>query len=267
MEHFVYVYLDPTKPGKYEYQKYKFDMQPLYVGVSKNYQRAFDHIRDARNVMKGLKPNRNKWKLFKLASLIKKGVQPIINIYEKELSCTSAYALEIDMINKIGTLRYNTGPLYNYVPGGQIVSGTDISRSLLAHENLNSDKMKIVLQMTSDGTVINEWKSVAAAKRDTEISHIDACCRGERLTAGGFRWTYKCDKPNKNAPYRKRKTNNIKNKRPIIQYDMDMNLIGEFSSISQAAVATGINRRSISNMLGSYSRSAGNYIWKYKTTI
>ena len=30
------------------------------------------------------------------------------------------------------------------------------------------------------------YESTCEAKRQTGIGHIDACCRGERLTAGGY---------------------------------------------------------------------------------
>ena len=34
------------------------------------------------------------------------------------------------------------------------------------------------------------YESVCEAKRQTGICHIDSCCRGERLTAGGYHWKY-----------------------------------------------------------------------------
>ena len=40
---YTYIYLDPTKPGKYYYQGYYFDYEPFYVG--KGYgNRFYEHI-------------------------------------------------------------------------------------------------------------------------------------------------------------------------------------------------------------------------------
>ena len=43
MESYVYVYLDPRKPGKFIYNDFSFEFEPFYVG--KGYgDRAFGHL-------------------------------------------------------------------------------------------------------------------------------------------------------------------------------------------------------------------------------
>ena len=50
---------------------------------------------------------------------------------------------------------------------------------------------KIILQYDLKGNFIKEWESMAEARRQTNISHICCCCKGQRKTAGGFIWKYK----------------------------------------------------------------------------
>ena len=54
---------------------------------------------------------------------------------------------------------------------------------------------KEVLQFTKDGKFVDEYPSTKEAKRNTGISqgNICSCCKGRRLTAGGFKWKYKED--------------------------------------------------------------------------
>lgn len=53
-------------------------------------------------------------------------------------------------------------------------------------------KTKVVLQIT-DGKIISEFFGSKEAQRKTGINDrsISACCRGERCTAGGYKWKYK----------------------------------------------------------------------------
>ncbi len=58
-------------------------------------------------------------------------------------------------------------------------------------EKSQKSTSKTVLQLTSDGKIIAEYKSAMEAERQTGIKHIPSVCRKERKTAGGYRWEYK----------------------------------------------------------------------------
>lgn len=47
-------------------------------------------------------------------------------------------------------------------------------------------------QLNLDGSIIKSWMSIkeAAISLGISASPISRCCRGERLTSGGFRWNY-----------------------------------------------------------------------------
>jgi len=117
---YVYVYLDPRKPGKYVYGEYEFDYEPFYVG--KGYgNRKNDHlVESGRNFKKGNQCKLNK--IRKIQRVIKE--DPIIIEYAKWLTEEeSIYKYEIPMINNIGRIDKGMGPLTNLTDGGQGLSG------------------------------------------------------------------------------------------------------------------------------------------------
>lgn len=50
-------------------------------------------------------------------------------------------------------------------------------------------KPKVILQIDENGLIIKEWESVGSVKKIH--GHINAVLRGDRKTAGGYRWIYK----------------------------------------------------------------------------
>jgi hypothetical protein len=164
-----------------------------------------------------------------------------------------------------GRLRLNEGPLLNYLPGGQIIDGDLISIQLRKNADLNQDKAKKVKQFDLNGVLLKIWNSVEEAKINTKVSHLDSCCRGERKTAGGFIWEYEDKKDiSKRPKYKKRKTNNVRNKRSIEQYDLSNQMIAEFTSLKEAVEITKVKITNIGNNLAGVTKTAGGYIWKYK---
>lgn len=51
-------------------------------------------------------------------------------------------------------------------------------------------KSKIVYQYDMNENFVNSFESCAEVKRKLNIGHVSACCKGNRKTAGGFKWSY-----------------------------------------------------------------------------
>ena len=117
---YIYMFLDPRKPGSYSFGEYTFDYEPFYVGKGKHKKcgptssREYDHIRECNN------PN-NKWhKHNKIRKIIKEtGNNPIISRIQENLSEQNALNLEIKLIKEIGRCDLKTGPLVNLTDGGE----------------------------------------------------------------------------------------------------------------------------------------------------
>jgi len=93
-EFYIYAYLDPRKPGNYEYQDLHFRYKPFYIGKGKN-KRLFDHL-DEKTIT-------NPYKTNTINKIKKEGFDLkyyIIKLYEN-LNNDSANLLEIETIKKI----------------------------------------------------------------------------------------------------------------------------------------------------------------------
>jgi len=111
---YVYVYLDPRKPGEYEYGEYKFDYEPFYVGKGKD-KRAFTHLTkckeniDFSNRIKEIQKETNN--------------DPIIIFSNKNITDGASLMIERKIVKSIGRLNKGNGPLYNKTDGGNGCSG------------------------------------------------------------------------------------------------------------------------------------------------
>lgn len=119
---YVYVYLDPRKPGKYKYGKYEFDYEPFYVG-SGHYGRKFAHLDEAN------KTKKNSLKLNKIRKIIKSGTNPIIQELQKSLTQKESLKIEEYLIDSIGRINKQKGPLTNIYLQREIVDVEKIRTS------------------------------------------------------------------------------------------------------------------------------------------
>lgn len=124
-----------------------------------------------------------------------------------------------------------------------------------------------VLQYDLDGNLLNRFETVKEAQEATGVSNskISAVASGNRKTAGGYVWKY-----TQPVKHQKNKSNRIydvskdKCAKPILQYDMQGNLIAEYPSIRIASDSTQLGRTNIIHNLKGESKHAYGYVWKYK---
>ena len=116
---YTYIYLDPRKPGRYEYGDYAFDFEPFYVGKGKDGQLQ-THLKYAIN---NTCHEKNKYKYYKIKNILKENLEPEILKIEDKLSEQDSFILEIYFIWAIGRSDLKLGPLTNHTDGGEGCSG------------------------------------------------------------------------------------------------------------------------------------------------
>lgn len=122
-------------------------------------------------------------------------------------------------------------------------------------------RRKPVLQYSLEGKFIAKHDGAVFVNKNWE-ANIIACCKGRLNSAYGYLWRYKNgnDYPLSIVPP---KVYHKANK-AVIQYNKEGKKVNEYISATEASKITGIGRKSITNCLGSRSKSAGGYTWKYK---
>ena len=121
-QHYVYVYLDPRFPGRYEYvlpsgRVVHFSFRPFYVGKGRG-KRHLSHLSP-----KGL--GKNSLKKNVIVAIRREGKTPIVCKSKHALSVSNwdALAYEVDLIAGIGRRGLGAGPLVNATDGGEGVCG------------------------------------------------------------------------------------------------------------------------------------------------
>lgn len=114
-----------------------------------------------------------------------------------------------------------------------------------------------------NGNFIQRYISLAEAERLTGInnSNISRAAKTNGRTKQ-YQWSY-IFKPKIN-PYKRYIGNIGKNSiKAVIQYDLEMNEIQQYNSITEASQKTGVNASSISGVCHFKRKTAGGYIWRF----
>lgn len=95
------------------------------------------------------------------------------------------------------------------------------------------------------------------------INHKDE--NPQNNNAENLEWcTYKYNNNYGNHILNIKKANAMFKKQPIIQYDINYNIVKKWDSIKQASLFTNINMGNISQCCRKLQKTAGGYIWRYE---
>lgn len=227
MEHqdyYVYVYLDPTKIGKFNYGEFEFEFEPFYIGKGRQNRHNIHLQKVKRNDYTNLP------KFHRIKKILDTGTEPIIIKYKTLLLENNAFNIESEMIINIGRKDKKTGPLTNLSDGGEgngnrifteehrrnislskkgIVTEKHKEHLARLHKSMTGNKRTLGMKFTKctrdkmsvsaskrkvdqfdlNHTLLNEFESIAEAKRKTKVNP-SAVLRGRGKTAGGFIWRY-----------------------------------------------------------------------------
>ena len=113
---------------------------------------------------------------------------------------------------------------------------------------------------STEGVYIADYKSSRAAHEATGVSigSIARAAHGERRTGGGYVWRkVLADSPKDSIEIDLISKIGNHDKRPLIQKNLDGEIVGEFLSIAHASRSLKISRRSLSCALSGAQKTAG----------
>lgn len=135
---------------------------------------------------------------------------------------------------------------------------TNIADPVVVYSHCENNHRKTVYQFDANGLLLNKWKGIADASRNTNVSKalISACVRNKAKHGGGYIWSY-------HANINIEDYDPIRASIPVIQYDLDGNFIKEWPSLTNAANALSCETNCISMCCYHKIASAKNYIWRH----
>lgn len=225
-----------------------------YVGKTNNISKRYSaHLKDKS------KSYKNSW----IKSLLNEDLLPIIEVLEEfnnELDCYNAEKYWIEQLKIWGF------DLTNLQMGG--IGGN--SDSLKLDKNPNA-KISVETVLSIKNYLLNSDKTIneIAKIHNCKPSTIHNIKYGSWSEITGFtgkeKWVRKDSILNRQKAL---KQSGLYDKQSIkvLQYDLEMNFIKEFNSISEASKETNTNRTSLTQCLNNKLKSANKFIWKRKQT-
>lgn len=186
MNQYVYIYLNPLKPGNYRYGKLEFTCEPFYVGIGRG-NRINHHMILAKS---------HKRKTFKdniILKIINNGQQPIRYKLYEQITLESAKRIERCLIKLMGRRDLETGTLVNLTDGGDGTNGYQMSDDRkLKQQNLMLNRWQRGEFDNRDFTGVNNPFHSKHHTEETKAKirqSIGDARKGENNANYGKRWT------------------------------------------------------------------------------
>lgn len=215
---------------------------PFYVGMGQG-NRMYQHILTARSKTRNTNTYTHHQPLYlHLRALDAVGQLPVYTKVLEGVTYTQALNKERELIHTIGRLLTKTGPLTNLSRGGQ----------------RGGESCKPVKQYTLNGQLVSTYPSAKAASEQVDAanqSYITQCCKGKRVSAGGYLWSYEYATP---PAYTK------KYYKPVDQFTVDGIKIASFISLTAACDATGLSVSTIGDCCRGRLKTSGGFVWRYQ---
>lgn len=148
---YVYVYLNPLRPGNFQYENFFFEFEPFYVGKGSG-ERCYQHNTNSKN---------EHMKII-LQELKEKNTNPIIIKLKENLHSGEAYVLENHLINLIGRIDVKTGSLCNLIGGMENSNFFEPDSSVDLETNA---KLNIIKAINSHRTIEEAAKALGISAR------------------------------------------------------------------------------------------------------
>ena len=290
-KYYVYVYLDPRKPGKYVYHGQAFSYEPFYVGKGGQGD-TVSYKRWSQHLSIGKLKNRNKCennyhKYYRINNILSEGLEPLIHIYQKFQDEQDALSAEKCLIEHIGRRDLKTGPLTNLREGGQGGALSEETKKKISESlkgNIPWNRFKTITEMQKKAISL-KVSSIVKRKVDNRLVYVPvkkecACFEEKKLKIPTKRKGrvalnkgIKTNRPAWNRGLKiilpKRYTAEQKTgfrksvlNQPIAQYTINNELVTTYQSQRDAARLTGYKREGIKDCCNGKQCSAYGFIWK-----
>lgn len=243
--YYVYLLLDSSKTGKYQYGDFVFNHEPFYVGKGKGYR--------IKNTTKDLRSNL--FKTRKVKKLLENNIEIIkIKLFDN-ITEEESFEKEKMLIETIGRRDLKKGPLTNLTDGGEGTSGFVYTEETL---------IKRSISQTGEGNGFFGHKHTQEVRDKHSL-----------LVSGSSHPMFgKKHSDEVRLKLKKHREENISNdlikevcqkfNKSVLMFDLNMNFIEEYNSVKECSQKTGINESIISKCCRGDIKSPTRYFFKYK---
>jgi hypothetical protein len=271
-KYYVYVFLDKSKPGNFEYDDLKFDFEPFYIGKGTG-DRIYTSSLDRESP----------FKVNKIKKIQKSGGEIIkIKLYEN-LENQEALEKEIQTIFRIGRRDLKKGPLVNQTDGGdgrltsphseetkKKISETKKSQKIIAYSlnpmtNDQREHLKKINQGENNPFYGKHHTEEAKEEHSLRVSGVNHPMWGRKHDDE----TIQKIKKNRNAAVDKEKMIQLSkdiNSKSVIQFTLDGQFITEFGSIKEASTQTGCSESIIGKCCRGVIKKPRKFLFKFKNS-